>query len=280
MSINAAQKNNLSLGGSRAILLVCLALLQVTVLSADSILVRHTEGLTHGFLVLRTLDGEAIAAGDLNQTARGGRVYDHLVFRFKDGSIHEETTVFSQRGNFLLLTDHLVQKGPAFKHPLDVTIAATTGQVTVRYQDDKGKDQVLAEHMDLPPDLANGMLLTLLKNIRPDVPSTKVSMVVATPKPRLVHLLITPGAQGPFSTGGLSHQATDYTLKVEIGGVAGVVAPLVGKQPPDTHVWILGGDAPAFVKLEGPLAQDGPIWRVELTSPIWPKKTAASAPHN
>ena len=32
--------------------------------------------------------------------------------------------------------------------------------------------------------------------------------------------------------------ATHYVLKVEIGGLAGVVAPLVGKQPPDSHVWI------------------------------------------
>jgi hypothetical protein len=42
-------------------------------------------------------------------------------------------------------------------------------------------------------------------------------------------------------------------VKVKIGGIAGLVAPLLGKQPPDTHVWVLTGDAPAFVKLEGPL---------------------------
>jgi hypothetical protein len=58
-------------------------------------------------------------------------------------------------------------------------------------------------------------------------------------------------------------------IKVEIGGVAGLVSSLVGKQPQDTHVWILGGDAPAFVKLEGPLYQGGPTWRIEPTSPVW-----------
>jgi len=56
-------------------------------------------------------------------------------------------------------------------------------------------------------------------------------------------------------------------VKVELGGVAGVVAPLIGKQPQDTHVWILGGKAPAFVKMEGPLYQGAPIWRIELTKP-------------
>jgi hypothetical protein len=65
-----------------------------------------------------------------------------------------------------------------------------------------------------------------------------------------------------------------YVLKVDIGGIKGVVAPLVGKQPPDSHVWILGGDAPAFVRSEQPLYNGGPLWRIELTSPVWPKQSS------
>jgi len=42
--------------------------------------------------------------------------------------------------------------------------------------------------------------------------------------------------------------------KVKIGGVAGLVAPLLGKQPPDTHVWVLTGNAPPSSK-----------WRVRST---------------
>jgi len=43
-----------------------------------------------------------------------------------------------------------------------------------------------------------------------------------------------------------------------------MLAPLIGKQPPDMHVWILPGTAPAFVQWEGPLYQGGPIWRAEV----------------
>ncbi|MEO6966340.1 MAG: hypothetical protein ABI076_10665, partial [Acidobacteriaceae bacterium] len=68
---------------------------------------------------------------------------------------------------------------------------------------------------------------------------------------------------------GLRYKATQYVLKTEIGGVAGLVAPLIGKEPKDIHIWILGGIAPAFVKLEGQLYQGGPMWRIELTSPTW-----------
>lgn len=251
-------------------LLTWALLLPATVLSQSPVAVLHTEGLVHGFLVLRTLEGDALADGDVTQVARGDRVTSHLVFRFKDGSVHEETVVFSQRHSFRVVSDHLLQKGPAFKRPMEVSIEGSTGQITVRYTDDDGKEKTVTDRLKLPSDLvANGMILTLLKNIRPDVPQTTVSMVAATPKPRLVKLLISPEGEESFSVGGSSYKATRYVVKVEIGGVAGVLAPLVGKQPQDTHVWILGGDAPAFVKLEGPLYLGGPTWRIELTSPVW-----------
>ncbi len=44
------------------------------------------EGVSHGFLVLRTQDGKPIADGDSTQVARGDRVSSHMRFRFKDGS--------------------------------------------------------------------------------------------------------------------------------------------------------------------------------------------------
>jgi hypothetical protein len=31
-----------------------------------------------------------------------------------------------------------------------------------------------------------------------------------------------------------------------------------------------GGDAPAFIKEEGQFYEGGPIWRIELVSPIFP----------
>jgi hypothetical protein len=124
--------------------------------------------------------------------------------------------------------------------------------------------------LDLPPDMANGMTLTLLKNLRPSDTPTTVSMIAATPKPRLVKLSISPQGEDPFSTSRAKRMATHYVIKVEIGGIEGKIAPLLGKQPPDIHVWALGGEAPAFVKMEGPLFYRGPIWRIELASPVWP----------
>ena len=231
---------------------------------------RHTEGFVHGFLVLSTLDGTLPALGDLIQVSVNDRLTNHLVFRFKDGSLRDETAVFSQHGSFRLLTYRLVQKGPSFQPRKEMSFDSSSGEVTVRYSEHDGEEKVAIEHMQLPPDVANGTIFTLLKNIRPDGPPTILSMVAATPKPRLVKLAITHEGEEPFSVGGSKRMATHYVARVEIGGVAGAIAPLLGKQPPDIHVWILGGEAPAVVKMEGPLYYGGPSWRIELASPSWP----------
>jgi hypothetical protein len=255
---------------------LCLALLFIAghfgagALEAESVAVRHAEGLVRGFLVLRSLDGAVIANGDLIQFLRDDRVTSRLVFHFKDGSLQDETAVFTERRSFRLLSDHLVQRGPSFPHPMEVSIDATSGRVTVRHRDDS-REKIIEERMELPSDLANGMMVTLLKNISPNAPSTTVSMLFATPKPRLVKLEITPMGREPFSVGRASYKATRFNVKVEIGGLAGLIAPLLGKQPKDTSVWILGGDAPGFVRSEGQFYQGGPVWRVELASPDYPR---------
>jgi hypothetical protein len=47
-----------------------------------------------------------LADGDMIQFAHGDRVTSRLIFRFKDGSVHDDTVVFSQSRTFRLLSDH------------------------------------------------------------------------------------------------------------------------------------------------------------------------------
>ena len=115
------------------------------------------------------------------------------------------------------------------------------------------------------------MLITLLKNVRRDALPPSVSLVAATPKPRLVKLAIAVAGTERFSIAGSTRRAVHYVLKVDIGGFAGLIAPLVGKQPPDSHVWIMEGEAPAFVRSQAPMFMGGPLWQTELVSPVWPR---------
>jgi hypothetical protein len=206
--------------------------------------------------------------------------HQHLVFRYLDGSVYQDTTVFSQQGTFNLIRDHLVQKGPAFKQPMDTTIEVATGQVTVRYNDKDGKEKVHTEHVDLPADLANGLLFTLLKDLPPNAQKTTLSMVASTPKPRLVKLAITTEGTEAFSIGTIPGKATHHIVKVELGGITGAVAHVTGKQPPDVHIWIATGGVPGFIKFEGPLEENGPILQIVLARPAVFKALTSSRPTN
>lgn len=242
------------------LLLPCVALVGLpTRQSTAQIPLRYTAGLVHGFLVLRTLEGEPLAHGDLTQVAHGNLVTSQLVFPFRDGSLHDETTVYSQHRDFRLVSDHLVQRGPSFPDPKDVSIDTNSGRVVVRYTNDSGNEEIKTERMKLPNDLANGLIFTLVKNIPHDSSEMKATMVVTTPKPRLVELVFSAQGTEALSIGGERRRATHYTIKVALGGVSGLVAPLVGKEPPVIQVWVLDGEAPTFIKSQGPLYPGGPI---------------------
>ncbi len=237
--------------------------------AADPVTVHHQQGLIHGFLVLRDMEGRALASGDLLQTTKGNRVTAELIFHFKDGSLHEETALYAQRSTYQLLTYHLIQKGPSFKHAIDLSLNVGKGLVTVHDKDEDGKEKTISDRLKLPPDLVNGMLPTLIMDVDPDSPKTTVSMLIATPKPVIVKLEITPAGEDSFYLDGIERKAFCYKFKIDIGGIAGLIAPFIGKQPPDGRIWIIGGKAPGFLKLETVLYEGGPLWQIGLASPTW-----------
>jgi hypothetical protein len=245
------------------------------VAAAAPVPVRHPEGTLHGFLSLTTPEGKVLADGDLIEVVRGNRVTSHLTFHFKDGSVDDETTVYTQRGVFHLLFDRHVQKGPYFPHPMDMTIDVAKGIVTTRTGGKDGKEDVATDRMKLPSDLCNGLVTPIVKNLSPDAGETKVSMIVATPKPRLVTLNMMPMSPETFYLAGFPRKAMVYEIKIELGGVAGIIAPVIGKQPPNISMEIFGGELPAFLRETGPLFEGGAMLHITLIGPTW-----QGAPHD
>ncbi len=172
--------------------------LMACALHADQIAVRHPCGYIHGFLVVKDMDNKIVGSGDIVQRPAGSRVTSVMTLHFTDGSLYEETSVFSQRRTFQLLTYKLVQKGPSFKTPKTFSFDTASGNVRIDYIDKKDNGKSIADHIDLPPDLANGIVPLLLTNTDPKTETT-LSMVVSTPKPRVVKLKIMGAAQDPFS---------------------------------------------------------------------------------
>ena len=70
--------------------------------------------------------------------------------------------------------------------------------------------------------------------------------------------------------GGRAEHAARFLVKLDIGGLSGVVASLIGKRPPDLRYWMMTGEVPAFVRFEGAMFLNGPVWRLELTTIQWP----------
>lgn len=85
-------------------LIPLIAVLSLRPVAAETIPVRQPEGSLHAFLVVQTLDGKTIAEGDLIQTVKGATVKIQMSCHFHDGSLYEETSEFSQQGQFRLLS--------------------------------------------------------------------------------------------------------------------------------------------------------------------------------
>ena len=261
------------------LLLYTLTLLTVTLAThptlADPIPVKHAQGMVHGFLTIHSGAGLTIGYGEFTQTTDGDRITDRLVYHFRDGSLDDETTIFTQHETFKFVSDRHIQRGPFFPIQSELNVDAG-GSVTLHSIDKQGKSQDTTTHMDLGTDISNGMIGTLLINIPPNAPDFKLGVVVpAQGKPRLIHFAVSSAGQQSFSVVGYPRKASVFRMKPEIGGIEGVLAPIVNKQPPDIVIWVLEGDAPLFVREVGQLSEDGPIVSIEFAGATFPHATAA-----
>ena len=252
-----------------AILMALAALVSVPV-NAASVAVRFPEGMTHGFLLVRSLAGEILGQGEMTQVVKeGDLVESQLVFRFKDGSLHDEKVAFSQQRVFTMISYRLVQRGPSFPDQIDVSIDRGTAEYKVRSKaGEDGKEKVLTGAFDLPKDAYNGMLATLLLNL-PKGASETVNFIAFTPRPEVIKLELLLIGKHAVQTGDSSRKALQYAFKPDIGMIRKFFGKVIGKLPANFHYdcWILADDVPSFVQFEGPLQLMGPIMRIELMSP-------------
>ena len=132
-----------------------------------------------------------------------------------------------------------------------------------------GREKVLDGTLELPPDIYNGMVLTVAKNL-PKGAGETVHIVAFTPMPRIIQLELAPQGEHKVMVGDLAKTATHYVFKPRLGVWLKLFSTLLGRVPPDYHAWFLTDEVPAFARFEGPLYPTGPVWRIELTSPRWP----------
>jgi hypothetical protein len=232
--------------------------------------VRYSEGTVHGFLVLTNEAGNVVAHGDLLQLVTNEGLASRMVFHFGDGSVFEESATYTQQGVFALKNYHLVQSGPAFADDLDATLSHS-GAYTVKTKARKdGAEHMYDGTLNMPGDVYNGMVPVIVKNVSTRQ-NTSVHMVAFTPEPRMITLELAPSAVTEKAhLGGHEETEVNFALKPQLGFFLHIGAKLTGKMPPDSHMWVVTDDIPAFARSEGPL-YTGPVWRIALASPATAK---------
>ena len=246
--------------------------------TAAPVSVRFAEGATHGYLLLRDERGDRLADGEMIQKTRGDLVEGQLIFRFKDGSLHDERVSFTQKRVFSLQSYKLIQRGPSFPATIDVAMERNTGEYRVQSSRNGSEDVPLIGRLALPDDVSNGMVVTLLRNLAGDSGET-VHIIAFTPEPKVIELKLTPATKRTIRIGDLAKQVTQYVLEPQLNSVTMFFGKLLGKLPRafHYHFWLLTDDVPAFGGFEGPLYLNGPTWRIEQTtlSQVWPSRVAS-----
>jgi hypothetical protein len=241
-----------------------LAMTFSTTAPAERISVKHIQLPRREFMVARSETGKIIARVKFTEDVEGDEVTMRLTYRFVDGSIDDETTTYTQQGTFRLVRNHHIQQGPFFAKPIDFAVEAATGRATSRTADKNGKIQVESEHIDLPDDLANGFVGTLLLNVAPNTAPFRVGILAPVLGGRLIRILISPEGEQPFQKTGQTFKATVFRIHPELGGILGVIAKLLGLQPKDVMVWVQEAEGPAVVRIVGQLGGYGPMVSSDL----------------
>ena len=231
---------------------------------AEQVSVKHIQLPMHSSMVVRTETGKIIARVEFTQVVQGDEVTMRLTYHFVDGSLDDETTTYRQQGAFRLVRNHHIQKGQFFAKPVDFALEAAIGIATSRTADKDGKIHVESEHIDLPDDLANGFVGTLLLNVPPNTAPFRVGILAPVFGGRLIRILISPEGEQPFQKTGQNLKATVFRIHPELGGFLGMIATLLGLQPKDVMVWVLEGEQPAVVRIVGQLGGFGPVVSSEL----------------
>jgi hypothetical protein len=175
--------------------------------------------------------------------------------------------VFTQDRVFRVVSYRLVERGRAFPHETEVVFDRNTARYKVRFREKPEAEEERHEgSVEMPADLYNGMGSTLARHLNGGRATGHI--LVFTPKPRLLTMELSPAGEDTFRIAGVARAATRYLMKLEIKGALGVLATLTGNEPPSLQYWI-SKPVPGFLKFEGPMFLQGPIWRVEPSRVRW-----------
>ena len=186
---------------SNFLLAAFLAITLGTAALAEPISVRHIQRPMHRFMVARSEAGKIIASGEFSQVVQGDEVTMRLTYRFVDGSIDDETTTYTAAGHVSVSAQPSHTERAVLCEADRLCGGSRYRHSDQPHSDKNGKIHVESEHMDLPDDLANGFVGTLLLNVPHNTTPFRVGILAPVGGGRLIRLLISPEGEQPFHDG-------------------------------------------------------------------------------
>lgn len=226
--------------------------------AAFAVEVRFPERNTTRTLQMSTPTGEPLGEGTLTAWNEGEQLHVVLSYRYDDGRLIEESSVFRQQPE-LIQERWTWRERRGDKTTRQYAIDFTTGQAT-GVNRTGGKPRRYNERLKVEPGrtFAGVGFVLAAKNLMPELSQGKVVKLQAlafTPKPRQV-------------TVSLSRKGGDIAIHPEIG-----LASLVVKAP-DTLLTFSTASTPALVSGLGTLLEPGdPVVRTQVV----PRKQAPAA---
>ena len=155
---------------------------------------------------------------------------------------------------FALQEYTLEQRGPSFPSAVALSLDRKSGAYHVQSLETERPTLLSSGRLHLPPDVCNGMVLTLLRNL-PSGGDETVHFVAFTPEPKVVTLRLLPVNTATIRIGDMAKQVTQYVLEPKLGRLTPLFGKLLGALPQEFNyrVWLLTDDVPALAVFEGPL---------------------------
>jgi hypothetical protein len=122
----------------------------------------------------------------------------------------------------------LVQRGPSFTEDIEISLERATGKYRVKTRARKdGQEKMIEGTIELPADVYNGMILTVVKDL-PKGTSETVHYVAFTPAPKLIQIELSPAGEQKVMVGQLPKTAVHYVLKPQLGAWLTFFATVLG----------------------------------------------------
>jgi hypothetical protein len=82
----------------------------------------------------------------------------------------------------------------------------------------------------------------------------------------VVELELEPAGDQKLRLGEQETHATRFVVRAKLGSLQSIVAAVLGKKPSEYECVIWTKDVPAFIRCDGPLRLNGPVYRFELVN--------------